>query len=258
MTMFAPDAVKAELSPVTADRTDIITKEITGSTNTDIKELAAKGAPEGTVIIAGGQTAGRGRLGRSFYSPQHQGLYLSLLLRPKLGIADALSITACAALAAAEAIESVCGCSAGIKWVNDIYVDGKKVCGILTESALSSGGEMSYAVLGIGINLSETEFPVELREKAGSLGISPQLRPKLAADLIERFFGYYDALPQKLYLEEYRKRSILTGKTVEYKMGGIVHTALVLGISDDNTLIVSDEKGCELHLNSGEISVIMK
>ncbi len=258
MTMFGAEAVLGALSAGTAARVSIITRDVTASTNLDVKELAAGGAAEGTVVIAGSQTAGRGRLGRSFYSPEDAGLYMSILLRPASDAADALPITACAAPAAAEAIESLCGCSAGIKWVNDIYVDGKKVCGILTESSVGADGRVICAVLGIGINVAEMTFPDELRGKAGSLGISPELRPVLAARVIENFFRYYDALPERTYLAEYRRRSILTGKTVSYTLGGAAHTAEVLGIGDDNTLIVRDETGLQVHLNSGEVSVVIK
>ncbi len=258
MTMFGAEAVYKALSAEMTARVDIITRDVTASTNLDVKELAQSGAAEGAVVIAGCQTAGRGRHGRSFWSPGDAGLYMSILLRPRLDAAEAIAITACAAPAVAEAIESVCDCEAGIKWVNDVYVRGRKVCGILTESVVGREAGMEYAVLGIGINVADVTFPEELREKAGSLGISGEQRPLLAARVIENFFRYYDKLPEKAYLAEYRRRSILTGKTVSYTQSGVEHTAEVLGIGDDNTLVVRDSSGEEVRLNSGEVSVIIK
>ena len=126
----------------------------TDSTNTRIRVLAEDGAPEGTVVVAAAQTAGRGRSGKSFLSPAGTGLYMSILLRPALTMGDSLLITTAAAVAVSRAIERVAGCEAKIKWVNDVYVDEKKVCGILTEGALDlENGGLRYAILGIGINI---------------------------------------------------------------------------------------------------------
>ncbi len=238
--------------------TNIIVKDITRSTNLDVKALAATGAPEGTVVIAGEQTAGRGRLGRSFFSPKDAGLYMSILLRPELAASDALAVTTCAAPAVCEAIESVCNAKAGIKWVNDIYIDGRKVCGILTESVVDAHGRLDSAVLGIGVNVADTAFPADIADTAASLHISADMRPQLAAAILERFFPYYRQLPEKAYLNEYRRRSILTGKYIEYEQAGIMHTAKVTGIDDEARLIVADSTGNELHLSSGEVRIIMR
>ena len=253
MSMFTAGDVYSALSPGMPERLDIRTAAVTGSTNDDIKVLAEKGAEEGTAVIAGAQTAGKGRLGRSFYSPGDSGLYMSVLLRPRLDTADALAITTSAAVSAAEAIESVTDKTAGIKWVNDIYVSGRKVCGILTESSLAADGSLRYAVLGI--NAGETEFPPELRDKAGTLGCGASVRPVLAAKVLERFFAYYDALPSRAYMEEYRRRSVLTGKTIEYEAGGILHTAEVLGIDDEARLKVRTSDGKVNYLASGEVNI---
>ena len=255
MSMFTAGDVYSALSPGMPERLDIRTAAVTGSTNDDIKVLAEKGAEEGTAVIAGAQTAGKGRLGRSFYSPGDSGLYMSVLLRPRLDTADALAITTSAAVSAAEAVESVTDKTAGIKWVNDIYVSGRKVCGILTESSLAADGSLRYAVLGIGINAGETEFPPELRDKAGTLGCGASVRPVLAAKVLERFFAYYDALPSRAYMEEYRRRSVLTGKTIEYEAGGILHTAEVLGIDDEARLKVRTSDGKVDYLASGEVNI---
>lgn len=256
MRMFTAGAVYDALSVQTAARLDIRTAEVTGSTNDDIKALAENGAEEGTVVIAGAQTAGKGRLGRSFYSPANTGLYMSILLRPRFGAADSLAITTMSAVAVAEACDAFLnGTSAGIKWVNDIYVNGRKVCGILTESSLAQDGSVKYAVLGIGINAAAAEFPEDIREKAGTLGCGAEIRPLLAAKVLERFFAYFDELPGRSYIAEYRRLSVLTGKTIEYEADGASHTAEVVGIDDEARLIVRSTDGKISYLASGEVSI---
>lgn len=133
------------------------------STNNFAKSLAQLGAVNGHTIIAEQQTAGKGRMGKKFYAPNNQGIYLSVIVRPQLSVEYALMITSCAAVAVAEAIEKVSGLRCGIKWVNDLYSNGKKLCGILTEAAIGvEQGGLEYAVIGIGINVSNTSFPKEL------------------------------------------------------------------------------------------------
>ena len=140
-----------------------------GSTNDYLKEAARGGAPEGLAVLAERQTAGKGRLGRSFQSPAGLGLWMSVLLRPTCPPERLPPVTALTAAACAEAIRKVCGAEAGIKWPNDLVLGGRKLCGILTE--LESGGEGLALVIGIGLNVSQRreDFPPELRETAGSL-----------------------------------------------------------------------------------------
>ena len=147
-------------------------RDTVSSTNGLLRDMAAKGAPEGLVIAAGGQTAGRGRLGRTFYSPAGHGAYFSLLLRPGVKPGDATLITSAAAVATARAIEDVTGACVGIKWVNDLFLDGRKVCGILTEATFGmESGLVESAVLGIGVNITTPEngYPDELEGVAASL-----------------------------------------------------------------------------------------
>ena len=140
------------------------------STNRYVKQLGAAGAPEGRVVIANRQSAGRGRLGRSFFSPGEKGIYMSVLLRPEIELERAVLITSMAAVAVARAIERVSDIPAKIKWVNDIFLNRKKVCGILTESGINAEtGKLEYAVLGIGVNVGSMEFPEELKGIATSV-----------------------------------------------------------------------------------------
>lgn len=232
-----------------------------GSTNTAVKERAVAGEKEGKVIVAETQTGGKGRLGRSFYSPAGSGVYFSLLLRPNLGAQDAVLITTAAATAAAQAIECVTGVEASVKWVNDIYCRGKKVCGILTEGSfdMESGG-LEYAVLGIGINVTPPEngFPEELAD-AGSVLDGPaqdgDVRSRLIAETLKRFWSFYQNLSDKTFLVNYRERSFVIGRDVDVLAGGTVRRARALAIDDDCRLLVRYEIGKIEALSSGEVSV---
>ena len=141
------------------------------STNDLLKAMAEEGAPEGTVLIAGEQTRGKGRLGRSFTSAAGKGVYLSALLRPELPPERLLPLTGFTAEAMRRAVLRAAGADAKIKWVNDLILNGKKICGILTESAFSTGGRLAYVVVGVGLNVnySPKDFPPELQTLAGSL-----------------------------------------------------------------------------------------
>ena len=241
----------------------LISKTETGSTNDDLKAMAAQSAAEFTVLQAERQVRGKGRLGRSFYSPQSTGLYFSILLRPSaLPVADTLFITTAAAAAVAEAVEAVCGRTCGIKWVNDLFLDGRKICGILTEAAFRPDlSGLSYAVLGIGINIAPPEdgFPDELQTIAHTIYDDAQtmpegLRERLLAAVLDRFYEYYIRFPEKTFLESYRSRSILTGKNVTVHRGGLQYPARVVGI-DDRCRLILEQDGVRSFLESGEVSV---
>ena len=239
---------------------DIEVYKCVGSTNALLRERAEAGAPEGTVILAAEQTAGRGRKGRSFFSPHDTGLYLSLLLRPDLPAERAVLITTAAAVAVCEAIEAVTGIPAGIKWVNDIFAGGKKVCGILTEASFSmESGGLSYAILGVGINVYEPEggFPDELRDIAGALlkMRRADARCRIAAEFLDRFFEIYRKLDSAEYVEEYRKRSIALGRRVSVLSPDGVKSAEAIDVDDECRLIVRYEDGTVSALSSGEISI---
>lgn len=242
---------------------DIHTEKIVTSTNTILKELAQKGAPEGYVLAAECQTAGKGRLGRSFYSPLGSGIYMSLILRPKMNAADALFITTSAAVAVARAIETCCDGKVRpqIKWVNDIYVEGKKVCGILTEAAIDfESGGLEYAVLGIGVNINipDGDFPEEIRETAASVFGSEKrsnIRNRLAAEILRELAALPENYMSDEVLEEYRSRSLLTGESAMAHFSNKSLPCHVLGIDERARLLVRFEDGSERALSSGEVSV---
>ncbi len=238
---------------------DVIVEKKVTSTNDAAKKLALGGAKEWTVILSEEQSAGRGRFARSFYSPRGAGIYCSVVLRPTYTAAETLFITTCAAVAVAEGIERVTGRSADIKWVNDVFVSGKKVCGILTEASFSvENGGLEYAVLGFGINVKTQAFPAELANVAAALypdgECSGDTRAKLVACILERFRYYYENIPVRAFYPEYKRRSILIGKTV-LVTGGESGEAEVLDIDENCYLRVRFADGRECPLSSGEVSV---
>ena len=232
------------------------------STNTLLREMAAAGVPEGTVLAAAEQTAGRGRQKRSFYSPEGHGAYFSLLLRPESQTRDCALITSAAAVAAARAIEEIIGVNVGIKWVNDLYAQGKKVCGILTEAVFGmESGFVESAVLGIGINITKPEngFPPEIADIAGALtdrtrGAGGE-RCRLIAAALDNFWGYYRNLAAREFLDEYRARSIVPGENIYVISDESRRPALAIAIDDNCGLIVRFEDGETATLNSGEVSI---
>lgn len=252
--------IRRQLEPQAAIAA-IDVREVVTSTNTVLKELAEQGGREGMVVIAHRQTMGKGRLGRSFYSPRGGGLYMSVLLRPAFSAEEALSITTAAAVAVARAIDDVTGGRAMIKWVNDVYFHGRKVCGILTEASVDfENSGLHYAVLGMGTNLTEPEggFPEEAAQVAGSLfgrQAPPGARTKLAAQILNRFFTYYNALPERTFMKEYRSRSLLTGVDITFLEEGREREGTVLGIDDQARLIVRLPGGGEKRFGAGEVNI---
>ena len=215
------------------------------STNTALKEMASP--PVGTTLIAARQTGGRGRLGRQFHSPEG-GLYLSVLIPPT----D--TVTCRAAVAAARAIESLCGAKIDLKWVNDLYLNGRKVAGILAEGVLTPDGTLSAVVLGIGINVGATDFPEELRSIATSLGNEGYslTREDVAAAFLNELSL---ALSDPTAMDEYRRRNLVLGREVTVLRGGDTYTATAETITDEGHLTVRDVNGNTHTLSSGEVSV---
>lgn len=231
------------------------------STNLEARERAAAGEPEGLVIAAESQTSGRGRGGKPFFSPDGSGLYFSILLRPDCRLSDCGLLTAAAAVAVTEAIEAVSGKEAKIKWVNDILIGGKKVCGILTEASTVGGGaRLDYAVVGIGINVFEPEggYPAEISETASSVfnGARGQgvIRAELAAFVLNNFFEYYKNLDKKVFLTAYKERSAVIGKEIRVIGASGSRAARAVDIDGDCRLVVRYGDGTEGVLSSGEIS----
>lgn len=234
------------------------------STNTRARQLAMEGAADGTVVMADCQTAGRGRMNRSFQSPKGKGVFLTALLRPDLPVERLLPVTAMAGVAVCGAVERLCGVQLGLKWPNDPVLNGKKVCGILTEMSMEAEtGRLQYLVVGIGVNVHQTaaDFTPEVAALATSLSRElgrPVSRPALAAALIQELDRLYEALEAgdlAPYLAAYRERCVNLGRTVQLLSGGQRETAEALDIDGDFGLVVRLPDGRTRTVRSGEVSV---
>ena len=231
------------------------------STNLTAKELFADGASKPFLVVARRQRGGRGRMGRSFFSPDG-GLYMSLLLPYEMEADMSLRITTAAAVAVSRAIDSFVGDRARIKWVNDVYLDGRKVCGILTEGGFTADGRLSHAVLGIGVNLvpPESGFPEDIKDRAGAVfeRIENDCDCKLCAMIVNNFMELFDSgLDSSHYIDEYRRRSIVIGRRVDVMRvhDGEAVPADVLAINDDFGLCVRYGDGRCDTLSSGDVSL---
>lgn len=248
------DALK--IAALTEGRYHIKTVAQTDSTNNQLRQEAIEGAPEGTALFAAHQTAGRGRMGRSFFSPEGSGLYFSVLLRPQ-GVASGMKITAAAGVAVAEAVRDVLGLELSIKWVNDLYYKNRKVCGILAESATDGQGGFAWCVLGIGLNVFAPEGGFgELSSIAGALLDQRQegILERLAAAILDRFFAWYDKLEEPSLMEAYRSRSFLQGRTVTACRGEQRLRGTVAGIDEDGALLLQIGEDL-IPLQSGEVQL---
>jgi len=231
------------------------------STNREAKAQAVNKAPHGTVIIADYQTAGRGRYSRSFFSPRGTGLYISFILHSeRIKFSSPTVITAYAGLCACEAIESLCGFEPAIKWVNDVYLNGKKICGILTEAItdIESGG-IGELILGIGINFSTktTDFPEEIKNRASSLypdSRPPITRNRFAADIIDRIL-HCGEIDEKEIFKRYKKRLFILNTEINVTNGNERYKATAIDIDETGSLIVKRENGEIEKLSSGEVSI---
>ena len=241
------------------------------STNLTAKRMALDGAPSKTVIISEEQTKGKGRMGRNFYSPSGSGIYMSFILEPRFDTAKSVLITTAASVAVCKAVEKITGISCQIKWVNDVYMNGKKICGILTEAVTDfESGHIQYIVLGIGINYStaQTAFPPELSGIAGSLfegePADSNSRNRLIAEVINQVLAINEDLELREFISDYKARSFVLGKEIR-----IIPTirpdaernfdegiaAFVIDIDGDGGLVVQYQDGSVSTLNSGEISI---
>lgn len=250
------------ISQYLKSKLDINVYPVVSSTNTVLKEMAEQGAPEGTVVIAEEQTAGKGRMGKNFYSPSKTGIYVSILLRPTISAEESLFLTTSAAVATAKAIEDVSDKTADIKWVNDVYIDNKKVCGILTEGAFNvETNHLDYAIVGIGVNVRfpESGFPKEIENIATAVfenqSDSTNKRSMLIAHLLDYFMEYYKDFGSKKYVKEYIERSMILGKEIRIIDGDKTIPAIAIEIDRKCRLKVQLEDGSTKWLSSGEVSI---
>lgn len=255
--------ISARLSPGNLFAGKIEVEPLVDSTNTRLKARAAS-TPTGSALLAEEQSGGRGTHGRSFQSPKGDGLYLSVLIRPHVGVADLLTLTGWVAVCAREGVEKASGAPVDIKWLNDLYLNGKKLCGILTEFALlAESGEPDYVVIGMGVNMNQTAetFRAQgLEDIATSLALEgyPVEQNHLAVCLLEALDKLDREFPEKRadYLEHYRAHCITLGRRVSFDGEGTLRTGTVAGVNDDFALVVDGDDGKRHIVSSGTVKMI--
>lgn len=227
------------------------------STNTFLKNLAKTTDVEELVVVANKQTGGRGRIGRTYVSNPTSGIYFSLLYRPKIAIEYAKKLTCLAGVAVVRAIQKLTGIEAKIKWVNDVYIQGKKVCGILTEASTSiEENTFEYAIIGIGVNCYQQEFAKEVAAIATTIEDEAKCivsRNDLIAEIINQIDIELVQIETSHFMEEYKEYSFVIGKKVELQKMGQSHDVKVIDITKDGELVVA-EKGKTYTVSSGEIT----
>ena len=239
-------------------RGECLVLEETASTNTLLKQHALSGAAAGSVCISETQTAGKGRLGRSWHSPAGQGLWLSVLVRPRIKPEDAPLITLCAALAMARAVQETTGLDARIKWPNDLVLDRKKLCGILLEIGFGPEG-IDYIIIGTGLNVYPGAYPADLAHQATSIG--DHMAPPLRRDILVRYLAALEDILTRLetngftaLAEDYRARSCTLGSVVKVS-GSVEFTGVAESIDATGALLVRDEQGNLRRVLAGDVSV---
>ena len=226
------------------------------STNTEAKRMCMDGFRGRAIIAAEHQTAGRGRMGRSFYSPASTGAYFSILYTPEVSLLDAVCITSAASVAVMRAIRTLTGKQTLIKWVNDLYLDGKKVAGILTEAV--SVASSSHVIVGIGINLSTEQFPRELLSIAGSVGSGDVAVSSLIAEVWRELKPFLENPKDRSWLADYRAYSAVLGREITWIDNGKERCGYARDIDGDGALLALEKDGSEIRLSTGEISVRLK
>lgn len=250
--MFSDNLSKKLIKDRIPENYIIELKRKVSSTNLIMKEKAQTGAEEFSVLIASEQTAGRGRLGRTFHSPKGTGIYMSILLAPEKD-RNSLLITVDTAVCVARVLEKLTGDKALIKWVNDIYIKGRKVCGILAERV---GDKI---VLGIGINVFSPKrgFPDDIKDRAGALFEVKEryIKEKVITELLNEFYNIYMNPVREELLAEYKSRSMVTGKNILILRNDGKEEAVAIDINDDYSLMVKKENGETENLNTGDVSI---
>ena len=231
------------------------------STNNYLKRQALLGAPHGTVAVADCQTGGKGRLGRSFQSPGGVGIYLSMLLRPDCPQEQLMHLTCAVGTAMCDALEEAAGVRPGIKWTNDLVCEKRKLSGILVELLNDTRGKLCV-IIGIGVNCCQqlTDFPEELRDRAGSLAMVTGRRidrPKVAAAMMEALADMDRNLltGKEAMLEQYRRDCVTLGQKISVVRGDEIRHGTALDIGDDGDLIVRFDDGHTEAVSSGEVSI---
>ncbi|MBQ7219756.1 MAG: biotin--[Synergistaceae bacterium] len=260
--VLTAEGIRANLKPDTRVSKVLCLSEV-DSTNNYAKRLALSGASHGTLIAANHQTSGRGRHGHTFESPAGTGLYMSLILKPNVDVERFQMITIADAVAVCLAVEELYPESRGhlgIKWVNDIHFNGRKITGILTEAVSNfESGEIESVVTGIGINVTTKKFPAEFAERAGAIFDGDDYafgRDELCAHVADYIMDFAENLGSPGLINAYRERSILTGQDITYMKNDVKSSGHVEGIDDSGGLVVVNDAGEIETLRSGEVFMV--
>lgn len=249
----------AAIQPLLRNKLNVETYQTIDSTNAEAKRRLNDNPNEDFLVLSEQQEAGRGRLGREFYSPSRNGIYMSLGLHELSPNNDATLITTAAAVAVCRAIEELTPLKPQIKWVNDIFISDKKVCGILTEGILNLESQtIQSIILGIGINVIEDEqLPEELQSIVGALfkDESPISRNTLAASVINHFYDVYETMGTRAFLEDYRARCFILGKPISFTKNHQLYKGFATGIDDTGALEIRLDDQTYTKISYGEISV---
>lgn len=230
--------------------------ETIDSTNNYAKTIASNPDAHGTLVVANHQTAGRGRRGHTFYSPGDTGLYLTLILKPTSKIQELLKMTIAAAVASVEAIQENSSTKPQIKWVNDIFIDKKKIAGILTEAISDfETGDVEAIIIGIGINTKKTTLPDDIKDIAGAINDEHLSRNKLAASLWQKLLYWTSHLDSPELIAKYREYSLLLNHLITYERNGELYTGTVKAINEEGNLVIETDNKETVILTSGEVSV---
>lgn len=249
----------SEIKKYLNKNTKIIIHDELPSSNTEAKKLALNGEKEFTAVIAKRQTQGKGRLGRSFISNSENGLYMSIILKPEISPCKCIDITVMAAVAVMEAIKKTSNALPSIKWVNDIYINDKKTCGILVESTCEND-KITNAIVGIGVNITPPQGGFDLEIKDIATSIFEEIAPRnykeiLCAQIINKIIYYYTNFDDKTYMNVYRKNSNIINEEVDIYIGNEVVKGIAIDINDKAELVVKTENGDIRTFNSGEARV---
>lgn len=254
--------IRQHLSPEYPWADRLIYVPVTDSTNRDLRRMGSEGAPHGTALLAGYQTGGKGRLGRSFHSPEGMGIYLSILLRPDCAPTELMHLTCAVAVAMCSAVEKAARFRPGIKWTNDLVFGRRKLGGILTELKLTREGGVDFVIIGIGINCRQTlqGFPEDIRDMAGSVNmaagteVSPAL---LAAAMLEELHKMDARLltEKEAILEQYRRDCVTVGQEISVVRGEDIRHGKALSVDGEGALVVEYADGSREAVNSGEVSI---
>jgi len=259
--LLFPNEIREGLDTKVFGKRDIVYFTETDSTNTRAKDLAARGAPEGTLVISERQTKGRGRKGRSWFSPSQGGIYTSLILKPSISPSEAPKITLLTAVVVAETLRSLTGLSVIIKWPNDILINGKKIAGILTEMSTEMDA-IDHIVVGLGLNVNTPDFPDDIKEKATSIFIETGKhfpRVRFIREYLKWYEKYYEIFKKTGFepvIKRWKELTNMIGKRITVEMISKKYSGEVQDIDKDGVLILKDNTGKSHRIFSGDITLM--